>query len=74
LIPRPGDLLAPGSEHRARVVRFIESAHRCGDGTGYLLELVPGAYVVLCGGPALEKGQTCTLTVVEADFRSGSCG
>jgi predicted RNA-binding protein with RPS1 domain len=60
--------LAPGSEHRARVVRFVECADRCGGGAGYLLELVPGAYVMLCGGPPLEKGQTCTVTVVESDF------
>src|SRR5437868_4090530 len=42
--PWPGGLLAPGTEHQARVVRFVESADRCGGGPGYLLELVPGAY------------------------------
>jgi predicted RNA-binding protein with RPS1 domain len=66
--PWPGDLLAPGSKHRARVVRFVERADRCGDGPGYLLEILPGAYVMLCGGPALEKGQTCAVTVVQSDF------
>lgn len=61
-------LLTPGTEYRARVVRFVESADRCGGGAGYLLELLPGTYVMLCGGPPLEKGQRCTVTVVESDF------
>lgn len=66
--PWPGGLLAPGTEHQARVVRFVESADRCGDGPGYLLELLPGAYVMLCGGePPLEEGRTCTVRVVESD-------
>src|SRR5262245_30155398 len=50
LDPWPGGLLAPGTEHQARVVRFVESADRCGGRAGYLLELLPGAYVMLCGG------------------------
>jgi ribosomal protein S1 len=66
--PWSGGLLAPGTEHRARVVRFVESADRCGGGAGFLLELVAGAFVMLCGGPPLEKGQTITVTVVESDF------
>jgi hypothetical protein len=66
--PWPSGLLAPGTVHHARVVRPIERADRCGDGPGYLLELLPGAYVVLCGGPSLETGQTCTVTVVASDF------
>jgi predicted RNA-binding protein with RPS1 domain len=67
--PWPVRLLAPGTEHQARVVRFVESADRCGDGPGYLLELLPGAYVMLCGGGLpLEEGQTCAVTVVESDF------
>src|SRR5262245_60628247 len=66
--PWPDGLLAPGTEHQARVVRFVERADRCGDGAGYLLELLPGAYVMLCGGPPLERGQTCHVTVVESDY------
>jgi predicted RNA-binding protein with RPS1 domain len=67
--PWRGGLLAPGTEHQARVVRFVESADRCGDGPGYLLELLPGAYVMLCGGgPPLEEGQTCAVSVVESEF------
>jgi predicted RNA-binding protein with RPS1 domain len=66
--PWPSGLLAPGTEHKGRMVRFVERADRCGDGPGYLLELVPGAYVMLSGGPPLEKGQTCTVMVVESNF------
>jgi hypothetical protein len=61
--------LAPGTEHRAYVVRFVESADRCGGGPGYLLELMPGTYVVLCGGGVdLEVGRAYTVTVVESDY------
>lgn len=66
--PWPFGWLAPGAVHPARVVRAIESADRCGDGPGYLLELLPGAYVVLCGGPPLAVGQVCPVTVVTSDF------
>jgi hypothetical protein len=67
--PWPCGLLALGTEHQARVVRFVESADRCGDGPGYLLELLPGAFVMLCGAvPPLVVGQTCGVTVVESDF------
>jgi predicted RNA-binding protein with RPS1 domain len=67
--PWPSGMLAAGAEHQARVVRFVESADRCSDGPGYLLELLPGTYVMLCGSvPRLEVGQTCGVTVVESDF------
>jgi hypothetical protein len=67
--PWLGGLLAPGTAHQAHVVRFVESADRCGDGPAYLLELLPGAHAMLCGsGPPLAVGQTCAVTVVESDF------
>ena len=60
--------LRPGTEHQARVVRFVEKADRCNDGPGYLLELMPGAYVMLCdSGSLLEKDQHCLVTVRESD-------
>lgn len=46
----------------------IESADRCENGPGYLLELLPGAFVVFCGGPALRCGQSYPVTVVASDF------
>jgi predicted RNA-binding protein with RPS1 domain len=67
--PWAGGLLAPGTEHQARVVRFVEKADRCNDGPGYLLELMPGAYVMLCAnGLLLEKDQRCAVKVRESDF------
>jgi len=67
--PWAAGLLAPGTEHQARVVRYVAEADRCKDRPGYLLELVPGAYVMLCAeGMALEKDQQCTVTVSESDF------
>ena len=66
--PWPGGLLAPGTVHQARVVHLVESADRCGEGPGYLLELLPGTYVMLCGGvPQLAVVQTCAVAIVESD-------
>jgi hypothetical protein len=66
--PWAAGLLAPGTDYQARVVRLVETADRCDDGPAYLLELLPGAYVMLCGsGPPLEVGQSCAVTVVESD-------
>jgi predicted RNA-binding protein with RPS1 domain len=66
--PWTGGLLAPGKEHRARVVRYVEKADRCKDGPGYLIELLPAAYAMLCAdGLSLEKDQQCTVTVLESD-------
>ena len=66
--PWPSGRLAPGTVHQARVVRPVESADRCADGPGHLLELLPGAYVVLCGGLPLTSGQCCPVRVVASDF------
>jgi predicted RNA-binding protein with RPS1 domain len=66
--PWPAGLLAPGSEHQARVVRYVEKADRCADAPGYLLELLPGAYVMLCAGSlSLEKNQPVTVMVRESN-------
>ncbi len=66
--PWPSGRLAVGTLHQARVVRYIESADRCRNGPGYLLELLPGAYAVLCGAMLLENGQVCSVTVTASDF------
>jgi hypothetical protein len=66
--PWASGLLTPGALYQARVVRHIKRADRCGDGAGELLELVPGAYVVLCGGSPLTLGQLCRVVVVASDF------
>lgn len=70
--PWPSGQLAVGAVHQARVVRSIESADRCGDGPGHLLELLPGAYVVLCGEPHLVAGRTHPVEVVASDVSKRS--
>lgn len=61
--------LAPGIEHQARVVRYVEKADRCMDGPGYLIELIPGAYVMLCAnGLSPEIGDRITVVIRESDF------
>ncbi|HEY1192361.1 MAG TPA: S1 RNA-binding domain-containing protein [Gemmata sp.] len=57
--------LRVGDTLEATVVRPVKRADRCGDGAGWLLELRPGAYVVLCGhgDAAWAKGEQCRVTV-----------
>lgn len=66
--PWPAGWLEVGTEHRARVVRFIESSDRCDGRPATLLELFPGAYAVLCGESKVPRGRSCTVTVVASDF------
>jgi predicted RNA-binding protein with RPS1 domain len=66
--PWPAGKLAVGTVHQARVIRAIESADRCGDGPGNLLELLPGAFVVLCGESSVVVGQSYSVRVVESDI------
>lgn len=58
-----------GDTLEATVVRPVERADRCDDGAGWLLELRPGAYVVLCGhaDAAWAKGERCRVTVTAVD-------
>jgi predicted RNA-binding protein with RPS1 domain len=66
--------LAPGTEHRGRVVRYVEKADRCMDGPGFLIEMIPGAYVMLCAnGVLLEAGQQVTVVIVNPISQSALC-
>jgi predicted RNA-binding protein with RPS1 domain len=70
LYPNPWEAgqLAPGTDHQSRVVRYVREADRCNDRPGYLIELLPGAYAMLCAaGLSLTKNQRCTVTVSESD-------
>ena len=61
-------LLFVGAEHSATVIRRVEHADRCGGLPGYLLELVPGGYAMLCNPTTdLDKGSTCRVVIEEAD-------
>jgi predicted RNA-binding protein with RPS1 domain len=48
--PNPWEtgVLEVGTRHSARVVRYVPNADRCQDGPGYLVEVVPGAFAMLC--------------------------
>jgi len=60
--------LAPGIEHQARVVRYVAKAERCVGGPAYLIELIPGAYVILCAnGHSLEAGERVAVVIQESD-------
>ena len=62
--PWPTDALNVGRKHTATVIRRVESADRCGGGPAYLLELIPGAYVMLCISDAnMERGDLCDVTI-----------
>jgi small subunit ribosomal protein S1 len=61
--------LAPGTEHQARVVRYVEKADRCMDGPGYLIELIPGSYIMLCASSlSLKTGEQVAVVIRESDF------
>jgi predicted RNA-binding protein with RPS1 domain len=63
-----GDL-SPGTEHNARVIRYVEKADRCNDGPAYLIEMVSGAYVMLrADGLALDAHQRVAVVIRESDF------
>ncbi len=71
--PWPDGSLTPGREHLARVVRFVSEADRCGGAPGFLLELLPGAFVMLRAlGRSLEPGERIRVVVRESDSRRRS--
>jgi len=63
--------LAAGTEHLASVVRYVEKADRCVDRPGYLIEMVPGAYAMLCAnGVSFKVGQRVSVVIRDSDFSS----
>jgi hypothetical protein len=61
--------LIPGSEYWARVVRYVTAADRCNGQPGYLLEILPGVYVMLCAATfKLERGQRVWVTIRTSEF------
>ena len=64
--PWATDTFQPGRSFTATVARHVDSADRCGNGPGCLLELVPGAFVMLCTpGYDLTPGDTCDVTITD---------
>jgi|LakMenEpi03Aug12_release.lakeMendotaPanAssembly.Ray.scaffolds.fasta_scaffold41838_4 predicted RNA-binding protein with RPS1 domain len=62
-----------GGNYDARVVRFVESADRCCNKPAYLIELLPGAYVMLSAGDhQVASGQVVAVKILAADLRQAS--
>ena len=62
--PWPTNLLAAGSRHDARIVRYVDRADRCNDQPAYLIELVPGAYTMLpADGLDLQPDDKIAVTI-----------
>ena len=65
--PWKTDALNAGQSYTANVLRHVETADRCDGGPAYLLEIVPGAYAMLCTSESdLVAGDTCDVTIVES--------
>jgi predicted RNA-binding protein with RPS1 domain len=64
--------LGVGDVLNATVVRWVESADRCGGAGGYLLSLRPAALVMLCGQKAgcFKNGDTVAVKVTALDART----
>ncbi|HEU4321593.1 MAG TPA: hypothetical protein VFS21_00455 [Roseiflexaceae bacterium] len=68
--PWPADTIAAGRVYRARVLRRVAHADRCGGAPAHLVELVPGGFAMLCDtGHPLAPGEICPVLVRSADPR-----
>jgi hypothetical protein len=66
--PWPAGWLEVGAVLQARVVRHVPAADRCANQPGYLLEVLPGAYAMLCAaGRSLQPGQQCPVRIVHSN-------
>ncbi|TWU19218.1 General stress protein 13 [Allorhodopirellula heiligendammensis] len=62
--PWATDAFREGRRYTAKVIRHVQSADRCNNSSGYLLELVPGAFVMLCASDlALVPGDACGVEI-----------
>lgn len=60
--------LVPGALLQARVARAVPAADRCAGQPGYLFEVLPGAYAMLCAAElALRPGQEIQVRIVSAE-------
>jgi ribosomal protein S1 len=60
--------LTAGAVLQARVVRAVPAADRCAGQPGYVLEVLPGAYAMLCADDlALRPGQEIQVRIISAD-------
>lgn len=53
-----------GQEYSAQVYKFVPKADHCNDQPGYLVEVVPGAYAMMCAiEKELQPGEPCKVTI-----------
>ena len=65
------DQLKVGATHTAIVVRYVDKSDRCGNNPAYMLELVPGAFVMLeANRLSLSVGETIVVTISESQPES----
>ncbi len=57
-----------GTVFSSKVIRRVDQADRCDGQSGYLVELMPGAYAMLCAQHiSLKVGETCSVILTEVD-------
>lgn len=75
LYPNPwatGEIVV-GASYDARVVRYVESADRCNDQPGYLIELLPGSFAMIPAATrSLLPDERVFVKVVSADAQRSS--
>ena len=66
--PWNSDALDVGKTYTANVIRHVQIADRCDCGPAYLLEIVPGAFAMLCTSESIMvPGDTCDVTITKSN-------
>ena len=66
--PWESNPLEVGTIFSSKVIRRVDQADRCNERPGYLVELMPGAYAMLCAQHiSLKVGETCSVILTEVD-------
>ena len=64
-------VLSKGEIHQGRVYRHVPCADRCDGKPGYLIEVVPGAFAMLCHWhKPLEIGRDCEVEIVDSSYEA----
>lgn len=66
--PWSTDALDVGRTYTATVIRHVETADRCDNGPAYLMEIIPGSFVMLCTSDSdLVPGDVCDVTITTSN-------
>ena len=66
--PWETDQLDVGRRYIARVVRHVEKSDRCNDQPAFLIELLPGAFTMLCQAPrSFSPGDQVAVIIRSSD-------